>query len=110
MNDERTIAWLETPARAPVLDREGTEIGTTEAVLGDDEDDIFHGLAVNLKGITAGVVEVPADKVDRITTERVYTQLAPDEAGDLPEYEESRWFDFRGVGRLLRKPKWKQDE
>ena len=56
------------------------------------------------------MVEVPADKVDRITTERVYTQLAPDEAGDLPEYEESRWFDFRGVGRLLRKPKWKQDE
>ena len=110
MEDEKVIAWLETPERAPVLDRDGNEIGITEAVLGDDEDGIFHGVAVNLKGITAGVVEVPADRVDRITTQRIYTTLAPDEVSDLPEYEESKWFDFRGMSRLFRRPKWEEDE
>ena len=110
MADERVIAWLETPERAPVVDSEGNDIGVTEAVLGDDENGIFHGLAVNLKGLTSGTVEIPADRVDRITTERVYTSVGPGEVDDLPEYEENRWFDFKGVGRLLRRPRWEKDE
>lgn len=110
MNDERVVAWTAVPDKAPVVDRSGAEIGKVDAVLGDEDDDIFHGLAVNLKGL-AGIVEVAANKVDRITTERVYTSLAPEQVDDLPPFKEDRWFDFEGVSRFLKRPKWgKEDE
>ena len=97
------------PRRAPVVDRNGDEIGHTDAVLGDDEGNIFHGLAVNLKGL-AGVVELPADRVTSITTERVATSLDPAEVDDLPDYEEQKWYEFGGISRLLKRATWKEDE
>lgn len=50
MDNERTVSWIAIHQDARVLDREGNDIGHVEAVLGDDEDGIFHGLAINLKG------------------------------------------------------------
>jgi hypothetical protein len=108
MTEEQVVAWTAVPEKAPVVDQGGTEIGKVDSVLGDEDDDIFHGLAVNMKGM-AGIVEVSADRVDRITTERVYTTVPPEEVDDLPPFKEDRWFDFEGVSRFLKKPKWDKE-
>ena len=82
---EEQIAWTAMPYRAPVLDADGNRIGTAESLLGDEEDDIFHGIVLKL---AAGgrKVEVRADRIPKITTRRVYTDLAADELERLPEF------------------------
>jgi hypothetical protein len=109
MDSERTVSWMAIHQNAPVVDGDGNEIGRVEAVLGDDEDGIFHGLALNLKG-WGGHVELPADRVTRITTERVYTDLGPDEGESLEELETDRWFEFEGRSRFLKRVKWGKDD
>lgn len=80
--EEREIAWLAMPAKAPVVDRDGVEIGKAEGLLGDEGGDIFHGIVVKLS--RGGKVELRAERIPRITTRRVYTDLAPSELGGLP--------------------------
>lgn len=110
MTSEQQIAWLATPEHAPVLDAQGEEIGRVQLVLGDEDEALFHGLAVKLDG-ERGTFEVPGDKVDRITTERVYTTLTQPEIDALERYEESRWYDFEGLKGILRKrARWEEDE
>ncbi len=83
--EEREVAWLAMPEKAPVMDEAGDEIGHAEELLGDREDDIFHGIVVKLaRG--GHRVEVRADRIPKITTHRVYTDLATDELEELPEY------------------------
>ena len=59
------------PKRAPVVAGDGSEIGTAEKVLGDEEDDIFHGIVV------------------RRHDGHVITDLAASEAESLPAYRGS---------------------
>jgi hypothetical protein len=67
------------------MDQAGDEIGRAEAVLGDKEGDIFHGIVVKLSR-GGQRVEVRADRIPKITTHRIYTDLAADELEQLPEY------------------------
>ena len=83
--EEREIAWLAMPEKAPVLGRDGEEIGRAEGLLGDEGDDIFHGIVVKLA--RGGKVEVAADRIPKITTRRVYTDVAADELERLPEFK-----------------------
>jgi hypothetical protein len=84
--EEREVAWLAMPERAPVMGEAGDEIGRLEGLLGDKEDDIFHGIVVKLaRG--GHKVEVGADRIPKITTRRIYTDLAADELEQLPEYK-----------------------
>jgi len=83
-DEEREIAWLAMPEKAPVVGRDGEEIGRAEGLLGDEGDDIFHGIVVKLA--RGGKVEVAADRIPKITTHRVYTDLAADELERLPQF------------------------
>jgi hypothetical protein len=83
--EEREIAWMAMPEKAPVVGRDGEEIGRAEGLLGDLDDDIFHGIVVKLA--RGGKVEVAADRIPKITTRQVYTDLATDELEGLPEYK-----------------------
>ncbi|HYM49359.1 MAG TPA: hypothetical protein VET65_02190 [Candidatus Limnocylindrales bacterium] len=107
MDAEQQVAWIATPYRAPVMDSEGNELGTTESLLGDEQSDIFHGLAVKLKS-SGTVVEIPADQVRRITTVRVYTGVTPDAVAALPRYREEAWFHLGWGGLFQKRPEWKQ--
>lgn len=104
---EHQVAWLATPYRAPVLDAAGNELGTTESLLGDEQADIFHGLAVKLKG-KGTVVEIAAAQVARITTLRVYTTISPEQVDQLPAYREESWFNLGWGGLFQKRPEWKQ--
>jgi hypothetical protein len=82
-DEEREVAWLAMPEKAPVMGKSGEEIGRMEELLGDKEDDIFHGIVLKLaRG--GHKVEVRADRIPKITTRRVYTDLAVDELEHLP--------------------------
>ena len=83
--EEVEVAWLALPEKAPVMDEAGQEIGRAEELLGDKEADFFHGIVVKLSH-GGHRVEVRADRIPKITTQRVYTDLAPEELGRLPEY------------------------
>ena len=94
------------PYRAPVVDREGGRFGTAESLLGDEAEDIFHGIAVKRSG-DGRLVEVAAAHVQRITSREVRTDLSPHDVAALPPYKEERWFHI-GWGGLFRKhPEWK---
>ncbi len=103
---EDQLSWRATPYRAPVVDANGAQFGRAESLLGDEESDIFHGLAVKL---TDGgrVVEVAAARIARITPSAVHTDVPRSEVASLPAYREEHWYHL-GWGGLFRKhPEWK---
>ena len=105
---EETVGWIACPYRAPVLDTEGGAIGTAESLLGDEAEDIFHGIAVKLHH-SGALVEVSATEVVRITSVHVYTSIPPSGVARLPAYQEQRWFHL-GWGGLFRKhPEWDKE-
>lgn len=48
VDEEREVAWLAMPEKAPVVGESGEEIGRMEELLGDREDDIFQGIVLKL--------------------------------------------------------------
>ena len=83
--DETPVAWQAMPRQAPVVASDGTEIGTTEKWLGDQDDDIFHGIVARRRDGRA--VEIPAKRILRMTERHVITNLAASEAEALPAYK-----------------------
>jgi hypothetical protein len=105
MDDETPVAWTAMPYRAPVVDAAGNEIGTAESLMGDEAEDIFHGLAVKLKH-SGRLVEITAAQIGRVTNQRVNTTIPPEQIAQLPDYQQERWFHL-GWGGLFRKhPMW----
>jgi hypothetical protein len=105
---EEQVSWLVTPYRAPVLDADGDRMGTAESLLGDEQQDIFHGLAVKLSD-GGRVVEVPADKVARITRSAVHTSVGRSEIPALQPYREEHWFHLGWGGLFRKRPGWRED-
>lgn len=104
---EDQVSWRACPYRAPVLDARGGQIGTSESLLGDEEEDIFHGIVVKHSG-DHRLLEVPASSVTRITASHVETSLRDDDVARLQPYREEHWFHL-GWGGLFRKhPEWKE--
>jgi hypothetical protein len=106
---EQQVAWTDTPYRAPVLDRNGQEIGRTESLLGDEKEDIFHGLAVSGPQHHQ-VVVVPAEHVTRITTQHVETDLDAPGVAALAPYQEEHWYHLGWGGLFRRRPEWVKGE
>lgn len=82
--DETPLTWQRTPASAKVYGADGSEIGSVESVLGDEEADIFHGLAVRRSG--DGLLELPAAHVKKICAAGVATDLYPGDVAALQPY------------------------
>jgi hypothetical protein len=102
-DDETAVAWRAMPYRAPVVAADGSEIGTAESLLGDEEEDIFHGIVVKAGGRP---LEIPAVRIKKITTKHVVTDLSDGDVQALPAYREEHWFHL-GWGGLFRKhPEW----
>jgi len=93
------------PYRAPVVAADGSEIGTAESLLGDESEDIFHGIVVKHRR-TGKHLEVPAARIKKITEKHVVTDLTEAGAANLEPYREEHWFHI-GWGGLFRKhPEW----
>jgi hypothetical protein len=84
-DEETVVAWKAVPKHALVVASDGTELGAVEEILGDEEEDIFHGVALK-RAEDGELVEVPAGRITKMTMEHVVTDLTPDEAKALPAY------------------------
>ena len=105
-DQEAAIAWKAMPYRANVVTSDGAEIGTAESLLGDEEEDIFHGIAVKAGG--GRLVEIPAARITKITAHGVLTDIGDREVPQLETYREEKWFSI-GWGGLFRKhPRWNE--
>ena len=104
-DDEPAVAWTAMPYRAKVLKSDGTEIGTAESLLGDEQEDIFHGIAVQA---SHGLVEIPAQRITKITASGVATDLDDAGVGQLQPYREEKWFGIGWGGLFQKHPEWKR--
>ncbi len=104
-DDETAVAWRVMPYRATVVAADGAEIGSAESLLGDEEEDIFHGIVVKRKP-GGEALEIPAVRIQKITAKHVVTDLTAADVAALPRYREEHWFHL-GWGGLFRKhPEW----
>lgn len=104
-DDETAVAWRAMPYRAQVVAADGSAIGTAESLLGDEAEDIFHGIVVKRKH-GGSPLEIAASRIKKITAKHVVTDLSGDEVEALPAYREEHWFHI-GWGGLFRKhPEW----
>jgi hypothetical protein len=104
---EEQVAWTAMPYRAPVMDAQGKRIGTAESLLGDEEEDIFHGIVVKLED--GRHVEISAAKVGPITRSVVHTSVDSSEVALLDDYREEQWFHIGWGGLFRKRPEWKRD-
>ena len=103
--DETQVAWGAMAYRAPVVAADGSEIGTAESLLGDESEDIFHGIVVKHRH-DGNHLEIPATRVKKITEKHVVTDLTDADVAALQPYREAHWFHI-GWGGLFRKhPEW----
>ena len=84
--DETPVAWIAMPHRATVVAADGSEIGTAESVLGDETEDIFHGIVLKHRG-SGKPFEIPAARIKKITNKHVVTDLTGDDVSALQPYE-----------------------
>ncbi|MGH7860666.1 MAG: hypothetical protein ACREOS_00345 [Candidatus Dormibacteraceae bacterium] len=109
MSDDTTpIAWRAMPYRARVLSAEGTEIGSAESLLGDEESDIFHGIVVK-RPHDSTLVEIAAAEITTITTAAVHTSVPQSQVAVLPAYRPEHWSHIEWGGLFRRHPSWKEE-
>ena len=85
--DETPVAWTALPRDAIVVAADGSEIGRVRFVLGDQQEDIFHGIAAR-RAHDGETVEVPWRRIKSMTEKHVVTDLYPDEVASLAAYRE----------------------
>jgi hypothetical protein len=68
------------------VDSAGDSVGTVDEVLGDNDRDIFDGLAVST-GLVGKSTYVPAERVGEIREGEVRLELSADEVERLDPYE-----------------------
>jgi uncharacterized protein YrrD len=76
---EPPIAWSALAKGTPVYSADGTELGKVADVIADEQKDIFSGISLN-PGLFKDERFIPADLVDRLTTDGVYLNVAENEA------------------------------
>jgi hypothetical protein len=88
---------------------DGQQVGKLYDLLGSHEEDIFHGVVVQLKSGSRRVF-VPADDVVLITATHVDVSLSADELGALPEHLEEHQFALGMVGRFRKHAGWVEEK
>ncbi|HKC19911.1 MAG TPA: hypothetical protein VKE27_09800 [Candidatus Dormibacteraeota bacterium] len=106
-DDENAVAWTAMPYRAPVVAGDGTVIGKAESLLGDESEDIFHGIVIDRQG-DGKRVEIAAQRIKKITAKRVVTDLSSSDVAQLQSYREEQWFHIGWGGLFRKRPEWER--
>jgi uncharacterized protein YrrD len=80
------VAWLVVEPGWAVVTSDGEEVGKVKEVLGDENADIFDGLAVDT-GVLRKPKYVPAERVGEIVDGRIALDMPKAEFDALPDYE-----------------------
>ncbi|MGH3009666.1 MAG: DUF2171 domain-containing protein [Gaiellaceae bacterium] len=100
------VSWLMIRPGWKVYSADGTEVGAVDEVAGDEEQDIFDGLAVATSTLGKPTY-VPAESVGPITEGRIELTVTAEQVGALGEYLEPAASveiepdDHRGVGESI---------
>lgn len=81
------VSWLMIRPGWKVLAADGVEVGEVDEVAGDEQQDIFDGLAVAESSLGKPRY-VPSEQVAEITQGVVRLSISGEQAGHLPEYLE----------------------
>jgi uncharacterized protein YrrD len=73
------IAWTALEKGTLILAADGTELGKVADVIADEQKDIFSGLTLN-PGLFKEERFIPADLIDRITSEAVHLNISAAQA------------------------------
>jgi hypothetical protein len=104
VDPDQPVAWRAVPEDVPVRS-DGQQVGTLYDLLGSDEEDIFHGVVVQLHSGSKRVF-VAADDVTLLTATHVDVSLSAGEMAALPVHDEERGFELGMVGHLRKHPGW----
>ena len=80
------VAWIVIERGWEVVSSDGEKVGTVDEVLGDQNADIFGGLAV-VPGLLKKPKYAPAERVGEIFEGRVMLELTKTEFDGLAEHE-----------------------
>jgi len=105
---DQPIAWRAAPEDIAVRS-DGQQVGTLYDLLGSHEEDIFHGIVVQLHSGSRRVF-VPADDVVLITATHVDVSLSAGELDALPEHTEERQFQLGIVGTFRKHVGWVKEK
>jgi hypothetical protein len=83
------VAWLVVDHGWEVVSSDGEKVGTVDEVLGDENADIFDGLAV-ASGMLKKPKYVPAERVGEIVEGQVTLELTKAEFDALEDYDGDR--------------------
>ena len=108
MSENQPISWRSIVYGTPVISRDNERVGQVHEVLGDDADDIFHGLRVALTGGHRDVM-IPVDAVTGMGADAVRIDLGRSEVEGLPAYDEEATYHLASVGWLRRHLGWQKD-
>ena len=82
------VSWFVMERGWRVVDRDGEDIGTVEEILGDENADIFDGLAVD-PGLLKKAKYVPAERLGPIVEGSVALELTKAEFDALDDHEDA---------------------
>jgi hypothetical protein len=81
------VSWFAIETGWRVLDADGVEVGAVDEVTGDDNKDIFDGIAIE-SGLFSKPRYVPSESVGRIFEGEVHLKIRKADVERLAEYEE----------------------
>ncbi len=106
---DQPIAWRAVAADTPVRSADGHDVGTVYDVLGSNEEDIFHGIVIQLSGSGSRVL-VGADDVDLMTASRVEVGFTDTQLHALPAHTDEHTFHLGVTGRFRKHTGWVEDK
>jgi hypothetical protein len=80
------VSWFVIEPGWKVIAADGTEVGTVDSVVGDEESDIFNGLAVSTT-LLSKTKYVPAERVSEIVEGQVRLDLPGETIKQLDDHE-----------------------
>jgi hypothetical protein len=82
------VAWIMIEKGWKVIASDGSEVGRVHEVAGDENADIFDGLAVTNSMLGRSSKYVPSELVGEINEGEVHLKLSKEEFDRLSEYQE----------------------
>jgi len=84
------VAWVMIERGWKVFASDGSEVGRVEEVAGDENVDIFDGLAISSDLLGRAKKYVPSEQVGEIYAGEVHLKLAPAAVDRLDDYAEAK--------------------
>lgn len=108
MSQNQPVSWRSIVYGTAVISSDNQPVGTVHEVLGDDAEDIFHGLRVTLTDGHRDVM-VTADDVVSLGWDAIGISLTKADAESLPPYHEEATYHLASVGWLRKHLGWQSD-